>query len=43
MKDWKAKLERHNFFKVQSGKITVCTGDAEPSFIDAELLPSYLS
>ena len=23
-KDWKAKLERAHFFKVQSGKITVC-------------------
>ena len=23
-KDWKAKLERPHFFKVHSGKITVC-------------------
>ena len=29
---WKAKLERHSFFKVQSGKITVCLCVISASF-----------
>ena len=37
LEDWKAKLERAHFFKVQSGKITVCAVHAASSLPTAAI------